>query len=217
LRNACKRVRKLGDGKNKGLADELENYIKSDYENNARDKLNNELNAKSIYQLAKEKGLDSNGFRRLLYALKSIKFPTVRRRAGKKSNVIRQNYLPLFEKIFPEIKKMWKQEDNYRGWITFFKKEKGWEKSRISKFMRRRILDRTVPVWFFEACPPPPSPRLLGNLVKKNEQLKEVVEKLAGIVKEDVDKNHTYRGVKERLKKCCKNASRTLLADQLFP
>jgi hypothetical protein len=163
--------------------------------------------AKSIYLIAKEKEI---AFRKLLYTLKTIQFPM-----GKNPNLIYKHYLPLFEEIFPQIQRMWKLENNFKGWITYFNKEKWWEKSRISKFMKRRIADKTVPIYFFDVFPAHllSSAGFVKNLINGENKLMELFKILSALFKVDFTESDTHGGIKNRLTDYCIRCSKTLLSE----
>lgn len=197
--------------------DSFKEDLYNDIKNNAPKLLEEENNSKSIYQIKKEKNLNEKEFRRLLYTLKIIKFPITIRKIGKYANEVHGSHVPLFEKIYPQIKIMWKYEDNYKAWIVFFKGKMRWEKSRVSKFMKRRMESKTVPVWWFDICPPPISPKFLLGLINRKLKLglefdKAITSDLPPDTKfEEIYKFMTHQGIKKQLKEDCLNVTRALL------
>jgi len=108
------------------------------------------ITSKSIWQLAMENGIP---FKKLLYELREIGFPMSRMKRGRRSNRISGDHLELFNYILPSIKAGIYCEQTKKEWIRLFKRM-GWEKSRISKFMQRRVAYKLVPNHFFDCLLP---------------------------------------------------------------
>lgn len=148
-------------------------------------------NSKSLYQIAKEKGVD---WQRLSYTLKSINFPIFKICEGRYFNLIPKTLFEKDSSLIKLIKISWKLEDNYRKWRGLLKKE-GWNKSTISCFMKRKIDRGIVPSYYFDIVPP--SPKHLSYL--KNRK-KERIELPKGIWKEGDERFLTHKEIKELLK-----------------
>jgi len=232
------RLKETGAVNNKKRIVEAEAYIRTFFSENINELLQHERESKPIYKIAKEKDIN---FRRLLYTLKTIKFPLRNTKIGKYltaqrlkilkqksstdylrkySNDIHGSFMPLFEKIYPQIKQMWQYEDNYKAWTDFLKKKMRWEKSRVSKFMKRRMESKIVPVWWFDLCPPPISPKFLLNLVNRKMRMGQefdnfIVTVLPPDTKlEEIYKSMTHQGIKEQLKEDCLNFTKDLLTSK---
>lgn len=185
----------------------LNSYAKRE---DLKKEIENISKAKSIYQLAKEKGVD---YRKLLYTLKTIHFP-IRKMHTRKGFIVTKKYLSLFEKIFPIIQQMWRQEANYKNWIKYFKK-KGWRKDRISHFMERRIKYGVVPPFFFDIVPPPPTPKFLSKLIKKDKNIMKIFEILSKMFPLPENIDFTHKGIKEKLSQDLLALRKTLLTQDI--
>lgn len=211
LSDFCEQIRIVGGEKVEKTVTDFKKHIDSGYKNNAAKKLNNWVEGKSIYQICGGKTIY---FRRLLYTLKTIKFPM--KKVGRCYNFILYKDLKLLEGTLPLIKLMWIGEDNYKGWIALFKREMGWEKSRISKFMMRITKDKTMPPVFFNSCPPTPTPLFFTDIINKKKKMFKssnfILAEQQGLTENDY--NHTPI-IKKSLIKSCKHATKTSLLNSL--
>ena len=185
--------------------DNVEKEFRNVIASNGRKMLDNIINSKFIYQLAKEKGVN---YSKLLYTLKSIGFPIFQREQRRCSWYITSDSNIFFEKIYPIIKLMWDLEENYRNWIKFFKIQKGWEKSRITNFMKRRIKDRIIPAYFFNMPSNLFPPEFINKVINKNKEIIkffEFLEKIRGI------KIPTHQQLKKKLQELCSHKFKPLL------
>lgn len=208
----CNRISEAGGIKVKINVDKLRAYFESDYKKRAQEFITDITKAKSVYETSKELGVD---YRKLIYTLRSIKFPLLQTTRGRSANLIRYKDSNLFEQVFPLIKTMWKCEENYRGWVELFKKERGWSKSRISKFMMRRIKDKSIPPYFFDVVPSVfNNPVLFSNIIKKDEGLRELFQDLerALTVKESDLRFFSHLELKKYLVSRIETATKTILS-----
>ena len=175
--------------------------IKKEFSEDLHGRLLNLTEGKSVYQIAKERGLD---FKKLLYLLRFIKFP-LRKFGG--NNLIEKNRLSLFESLYPDINLYFLKVDSYRKWIRLFK-SMGWEKSRISKFMSRRIKSGVVPPWFFEMVPPVKNSKtLLNRLIRSDRRLNGFFLELQLMIKQqykisdenDINLWNTFKDMRKEL------------------
>lgn len=83
---------------------------------------------------------------RLRYYLKKIEFPVIKTETNR-------YYIYANENLSFSLKRASRLKDNSQKWIAFLKK-KGWEKSKISKFMSRKIEKKIVPKHYFHIVPP---------------------------------------------------------------
>lgn len=125
--------------------------------------------SKTLYQIAQEYNLD---LKKLIYTSKDVGFPMSHSSNGRSRNFIEGDKMPLFLQMLPEIKFMWRAQENRGDWINALKKM-GLSKSYVSKLMSRRIATGKVPVWLFDLFPP--TTTLIRNIVG-NEQLKDLFE-----------------------------------------
>lgn len=83
--------------------------------------------------------------------------------------------------------------------------------------MKRRMESKTVPVWWFDICPPPISPKFLSGLINRKLKLglefdKAITSDLSPDTKlEEIYKFMTHKGIKKQLREDCLNATRALL------
>ena len=147
--------------------------------------------SESLYRIAKEKKVN---WGRLTYTLRGIGSPIFKINEGRRANLV---FRPVFDKIFPFIKTVWKLEDNYGRWIALLKTE-GWSKSRVSHFMRRKVDKGIVPSYYFDIVSP--SPKRLRYLKSRK---KEPIELPEGIWKEGDERFLTHGEIEELLKELC--------------
>ncbi|MCM8784247.1 MAG: hypothetical protein NC818_05695 [Candidatus Omnitrophica bacterium] len=199
LKDLYEKIKMLNDKK-------VVRLIKDDFyrhdRNNLKELLDNILKAKSVYQLAKEKKAD---FRKLLYTLKTIGFPLLEKSRGRGFYIITYNALPFFEEVFSMIKIMWEMEENYKKWQEFFKKEYGWEKSRVTNFMKRRIQNKVVPPCFFDIFPPDcfSTQHISNFIIHRSKQIMKMFELFEKITKKRLAVDFTHDKIKRELQKIC--------------
>jgi hypothetical protein len=150
--------------------------------------------SKSVFSVAKEIPID---FRKLLYTLKKIYFPLAKIKTVREGNFIIKSYLPLFYKLLPSLKLIWKQEKTFKEWVNYLKKI-GWEKSRISKFISRRIKSGVVPPLFFETFLP--DKELFDMVKNKNVALDKSFRCLPGNEEILYNKKLRYKNQLEQIK-----------------
>lgn len=181
--------KELGKSFDKDLDALLKQLIKSDLKRQTK----HAREGKSVFILAQEN--DIKDYRKLLYTLKEqIHFPlinTKENRKGRIGNYVSEANLPLFEKILPQIKWIWKREQTKKDWIQYFKKEHGWGKTRISKFMSRKTQKGSVPPAFFEVFPL--SRELFSQLTKSDDSFKKLFEGTRQLkTKEEINLSDIY-------------------------
>jgi hypothetical protein len=145
-----------------------------------------------------------------LYTLRKINFPLHKRKHGRNGNYILKDKLIIYKAILPQLEQIWKQETTYKEWIQYFKTKHVWSKSRISKFMSRRLKSDNIPYAFFELLPPPPSSQLFDHLCNNDCKIRQLFEIFPK--KHDIfSKAHTFRNKLKQVEKFCKEATKTLL------
>jgi hypothetical protein len=197
LRKFCKNIKSAGGIKMLPLIKEFENHLFSDYKEKPKEFLGNILQAKSVYQLAKEKEMS---YRKLLYNLRSIGFRMSERNSGRLGWYIPYEDLPFFEEIFPLIKNMFKARKNHNAWINLLKKQKGWEKSHIALFMKRRIERKIVPSFFFNLSPDNFPPEFILRIINKDRDIIKLFGELKSIFGQEPC---SHQQIKEMLRELC--------------
>jgi hypothetical protein len=79
--------------------------------------------------------------------------------------------LQFFEEICPFIQYMWIAKENHKDWIKLLKNQKGWEKSRVTNFMKRSIGHGIVPPDFFDMPPGIFTSDFISRVIKKDKRI----------------------------------------------
>jgi len=162
-----------------------------------------ELASKSVYQAAKESGIE---FKKLLYVLRAINFPLTKNKRGKYSNLIHGDHARLFTRVLPFIKRDLYSQKTRKEWIKAIKEQKKWKKSRISKFMGRRIKDGLVPFAFFDIIPP--TQILMAELFAKKKI--EAAFKLLALLDNNIHLHN--KTIKQQMTEMVKATTKALLS-----
>lgn len=151
LAKFCKNIIEYAEAKgSSAVAQKIKKIIREDSPALATIVAENDKKSKTVYQLSKDNKIP---FRKLLYELRKIDFPLCVIKRGRHNNRIAGDHLALFNGILHTIKVGIYCEQTKKEWIALFR-NMGWEKSRISQFIRRHIKYGLVPNHFFDCLRP---------------------------------------------------------------